>query len=177
MHKLTKVFEEANKSFLHDENNFILSGVAERSLCGSLKSFIREELSKTTYENYFVDIEYNRNQGKIKTIVNDDFQVVTVNCDLIIHSRGEVIEKDNLLALEMKKSTRPLNEKTKDRKRLIALTKSSYDNVWSNDGITLPKHVCGYLLGIYYEINLQETTVQIEYYCKGHLYIKYERKF
>lgn len=39
-----------------------------------------------------------------------------------------------------------------------------------NDGTALPEHVCGYLLSVYYEINIQETTVQIEYYCKGRLY-------
>ena len=138
MHTLTNVFERANNSFLYDEKQFILSEVAERALCGSLKSFILEELLKTPYQNYFVDIEYNRNQGKIKTIVNDDFEVATVNCDLIVHSRGQVIAQDNLLALEMKKSTRPLHEKTKDKKRLIALTKSSYDDVWSNDGMGWP---------------------------------------
>lgn len=134
-------------------------------------------LVKTQYKKYYVDIEYNRNQGRVKTIISDQFEAVTVNCDLIVHSRGEIIQQDNLLALEMKKANRPATEKNKDRNRLIALTKSSYDGVWSNDGIALPEHVCGYILGIYYEINIRKNTIQIEYYCNGELFKKYDLKF
>lgn len=39
----------------------------------------------------------------VKTIYNDDLKVVSIVCDLIVHSRGEILEKDNLIALEMKK--------------------------------------------------------------------------
>lgn len=177
IHILTNIFEHANINFLNAEKNLITSNVSERSLCGSLQRFIRDELIKTKYKKYYVDIEYNRNQGKVKTIINDQFEVVTVNCDLIVHSRGEIIQQDNLLALEMKKNNRPLAEKNKDRKRLIALTKPSYDGVWSNDGIALPEYVCGYILGIYYEINIRKAIIQIEYYCNGDLHQKYDLKF
>jgi hypothetical protein len=51
----------------------------------------------------------------------------------------------------MKKASAPENEKQNDKLRLMALTKDSYDDVWSFDGKTLPEHVCGYTLGIYYE--------------------------
>lgn len=174
---LINIFEQANGRFLTDDKNHILSGVAERCLCGSLQKLIWEELITTKYRHYHVDVEYNRNQGKVKTIIDDNCEVMTVNCDLIIHSRGEVIAQDNLLALEMKKSERPLAEKNKDRKRLIALTKLSYDDIWSNDGEAFPEHVCGYLLGVYYEINIRNKTAQIEYYCVGRLYRKYKLKF
>ena len=75
--------------------------------------------------------------------------VVPIQCDLIVHSRGKNIENDNLIAIEMKKSTRPKSEFIDDRKRLRALTKESYDDIWSNDGIALPELVCGYDIGIY----------------------------
>ena len=94
-------------------------------------------------------MEYNRNNGKIKTIKNSKEEIITINCDLIIHSRGEIIEQDNLLALEMKKSTAPKEEKLKDKERLMALTKDTFDDVWPFDGKTLPEHVCRYILGIY----------------------------
>lgn len=177
MQTLIHIFEVANKRFLHDEKSLILHDVSERSLCAALKCFIGKELTATSYQNYYVDVEYNRNHGKVKTIMNDDYKVVTVNCDLIVHSRGEVVSKDNLLALEMKKSKRPLAGKVNDRNRLIALTKSSYDGVWSNDGTALPKHVCGYLLGIYYEIDIRKRTIAIEYYCEGRLLRKYIQTF
>ncbi len=59
---------------------------------------------------------------------------MTIICDLIVHSRGEIVEKDNLIALEMKKAYRSMQEKENDKTRLVALTKDSYDGVWSFDG-------------------------------------------
>ena len=88
-------------------------------------------------------------------------------CDLIVHSRGKIVEKDNLIALEMKKAYRKVCEKERDKARLVALTKDSYDEVWSFDGKTLPEHVCGYELGIYYEIDRKRSSIYVEYYAKG----------
>lgn len=47
------------------------------------------------------------------------------------------------------------------------MTRESYDGVWSFDGKTLPEHVCGYDLGIYYEVNIKHKLIYIEYYAKG----------
>ena len=112
----------------------------------------------------------------MKTIYNDDLKVVSIVCDLIVHSRGEIIEKDNLIALEMKKSYRPKREKEDDKSRLVVITRDSYDGVWSFDGKTLPEHVCGYDLGIYYEVNLKYKMVYIEYYAKGEKIKEYREK-
>ena len=76
----------------------------------------------------------------------------------------------------MKKSYRPVKEKENDKARLVALTKDSYDEVWSFDGKTLPEHVCGYDLGIYYEIDSKNCLVYIEYYVKGKKVRTYEEK-
>ena len=120
---------------------------------------------------YYVDVEYNRNKGGIKTIrktIRDtDEKIIPINCDLIVHSRGECVEQDNLIAIEMKKSNRSMEEKNKDRERLIALTKDSFDDVWAFDGRNLPEHVCRYVLGVYYEINYNRKKITIEYYRKG----------
>ncbi|MDB4920044.1 hypothetical protein [Mucilaginibacter sp.] len=75
-----------------------------------------------------MDNEYNRKQeGQVKTIIDDNEVVVTITCDLLIHSRGEVIDHDNLLALEMKKSTAPEADKLSDKQRLCALTAIPYE--------------------------------------------------
>lgn len=43
--------------------------VSERTLCGALMIEIHEELKRTKFSDYFVDVEYNRNiGGKIKTL-------------------------------------------------------------------------------------------------------------
>src|SRR3546814_15238500 len=75
--------------------------------------------------------------------------VCSSDLDLILHSRGRVVERDNLIAIEMKRLSHPEREKQKDRVRLRALTKTSCDDVWSADGRALPEHVCGYGLGYF----------------------------
>lgn len=173
--KLIEIFERANERFLNENTGFIMSNVAERSLCSTLAQCLYLEISNSIFSKYHVDVEYNRNKGMVKTIYNDELEVVSIVCDLIVHSRGEIVEKDNLIALEMKKSYRSLQEKEKDRARLVALTRDSYDGVWSFDGKTLPEHVCGYELGIYYEINKKHNLILIEYYAKGEKIRNYQR--
>jgi len=71
------------------------------------------------------------------------------------------------MAIEMKKAYQNDADKNRDRERLAALTKDSYDNIWSNDGGTHPKHVCGYSLGVYIEIDHRARTCLFEFYRKG----------
>lgn len=144
------------------------SQVSERTLCGALMIELHEVLKNTKYSEYFVDVEYNRNVGgKLKTIKKTicgaDEHIVTINCDLIVHSRGQNIFRDNLIALEMKKSTVRQTNKDNDRNRLECLTKSPEQDVYSYDGKTFPEHVCGYGLGVYYEINFRRGTILVEY--------------
>lgn len=168
--ELLEIFIASNTTFLHKEIDNIQNGVAERNLCGRLAIYLSENLSNSNFSSYYVDPEYNRNyDGRIKTILDDEFNEIVINCDIIIHSRGENIKQDNLIAFEMKKAIRPEGEKDSDRKRLRALTKESYDDIWSADGKTLPEHVCGYVWGVYIEIDNVKRTELIEYYQKGFL--------
>lgn len=172
--EMIKLFELANQNFLYHDYELINSEVSERTLCGSLMSYIRDLIRDIpAYKGYFVDVEYNRNKGNVKTIIDNDLQVITINCDLILHSRGNHTEQDNLIAIEMKKSNRPTHEKVKDRNRLMALTKDSFDDIWSYDGKTLPEHVCRYVLGVYYEIDYRVNRIIIEYYAKGNKVTSY----
>lgn len=176
--EIVSVFEKASIGFLRDQKSFILTGVSERSLCGELMKYLSKELSETDLSKYYVDVEYNRNKGgKLKTIKNDKEIIIPITCDIIIHSRGENIIQDNLIAIEMKKSSHSKIDKDKDRARLIALTKDSFDNIWSYDGKTFPEHVCRYQLGVYYEMNLEKRVVETEYYMKGELQKKFFVKF
>jgi len=176
---LKKVFSIANNKFLIREIPLIKSDVSERSTCSSLKSFIEYELKKVPeYSTYHVDTEYNRNAGHVKTVINGDMKVIKITCDLIVHSRGENVKRDNLIALEMKKAYRPQADKDADRERLMALTKNeSTDDIWTYDGKVFPKHVCGYSLGIYYEIDLPKEIILIEYYSGGEMVENFSKKF
>ncbi|WP_312314774.1 hypothetical protein [Empedobacter brevis] len=167
---LLNLFNESFSQFLNKNLKSILSDVAERNLCSRLGFEFEFLFSKYNINGYFADTEYNRKQeGQVKTILDEKMVVIPIQCDLIIHSRGENIINDNLIAIEMKKSSRPKSELADDRKRLRALTKESYDNIWSNDGIALPEHVCGYDVGIYLILNIKKRNFDIEYYYKGNL--------
>ena len=173
-----RIFEGANNKFLEQQKKFIISGVSERSLCGQLMSYIDKEKSDTSFSSYYVDVEYNRNRNdRIKTIKNSDEKIINVTCDIIFHSRGENLKQDNLIAIEMKKSNQPVDRKNQDRERLRALTKETFGDIWSYDGKTLPKHVCRYLLGVFYEINIHRNIVEVEYYMKGELWKKHTTIF
>lgn len=168
--KLKDLFERSFHIFINADVESILANVNERNLCGRLSIHLSGLLNEYGLGNYFVDPEYNRKQdGRIKTILDENFEVVTINCDLILHSRGSRIEDDNLIAIEMKKSSRPQAEKNSDRKRLRALTKSSFDDVWSADGQVHPEHVCNYKLGFYLELDIFTRTFIIEQYERGRM--------
>ena len=182
LEELLNIFEEANKMMIINDNDLFITDVSERMFCGALMLHLHELIKETRYKDYHVDVEYNRNKGsKLKTINKTirglENKIIRINCDLIVHSRGHNVLQDNLIAIEMKKSNRPKEEKNSDRERLIALTKDSFDNIWSFDGQVLPEHVCRYKLGIFYEINYRKQQIELEYYVRGDLYSKKEVRF
>jgi len=175
MERVVEIFENANENFLKDDLELLNLKVSERTLCGALMLHLNEIIKDSEFAGYKVDVEFNRNKnGKLKTLIKTvkgpKNIELKINCDLIVHSRGNNIKHDNLIAVEMKKSNRKQSEKENDRVRLMALTKDSYDDIWSFDGKTLPEHVCRYSLGIYYEVNFSSRIITIEYYKKGHQY-------
>lgn len=176
--EMVALFERANTHLLQQDRALFSSQVSERTLCGALMLQLNDCVSKDDdLVGYYVDVEYNRNKGGIKTIrktiAGEQEQVIPINCDLIVHSRGECVEQDNLISIEMKKSTRLPSEKARDRERLVALTKDSFNDVWAFDGRNLPEHVCRYILGVYYEINYRRKLISIEYYRTGQLVHNY----
>ncbi|MBF8457144.1 hypothetical protein IV494_08100 [Kaistella sp. G5-32] len=165
---LDTLFHDASIIFLQADLQNILNDVNERNLCGRLAIHLNDKLKDINLPGYFVDPEYNRNRnGSLKTILNDEFNEITINCDIIIHSRGHNKKADNLIAIEMKKSNRSDDHKKSDKNRLKALTKISYDEIWSNDGKTLPIYVCGYAVGYYMELDIKNRICLIEVYKKG----------
>jgi hypothetical protein len=165
---LQEIVERSLDKFFQRELDAILDRVSERNNCGRLAIYLQQQANEAGLSNYFADPEYNRKQGgQVKTILNGEMEVITIQCDLILHSRGESILEDNLIAIEMKKSERPEKEKDDDRDRLRAMTKSSYDDIWSNDGTTHPEHVCGYKLGLYIELNVNARIATLEYFKRG----------
>lgn len=40
-------------------------------------------------------------------------------------------------------------------------------------GKVFPENVCGYGLGVYYEVNFRKKSILVEYYKNGYLYYKH----
>ena len=100
--ELVTLFENANCAFLLTEHGLFRTRVAERTLCGALMLHIHDIIKEDdSYVGYYTDVEYNRNRGGIKTIRKtirgQHEEIITINCDLILHSRGENMEQDNLI--------------------------------------------------------------------------------
>lgn len=180
--ELEEIFQRANENFLRKNPMLFELQVSERTLCGALMLELHEIIKDSRYSRYFVDVEYNRNVDGIlktfrKTIKGASEEIITINCDLIVHSRGQNINQDNLIAIEMKKSNSSNHNKESDRIRLECLTKEPEDNIWSYGGKVFPEHVCGYGLGIYYEVNFRHRIIRVEYYRHGYCYKKYALGF
>jgi hypothetical protein len=165
--KLAKLFDASLAAFLAADFETILDGVSERNSCARLGVHMTALLPRFRLDSYLVDPEYNRNHGEIKTFLAGEGQVIQLTCDLILHSRGRDIARDNLIAVEMKKFDRPELEKAKDRERLVALTKPSYDGIYSKDGVTIPEHVCGYQLGVFMQIDRHRRQILLEFFQNG----------
>lgn len=85
-----QIFEEAFQQFICRERDNIISNVSERNLCGRLSIYLESAKNNYGLEKYYADTEYNRkHEGKIKTIIVDCLEIIVINCDLILHSRGE----------------------------------------------------------------------------------------
>lgn len=167
---LREVFEATMELFYQYEIQEVLEGVNERNNCGRLSVYLQQVADAKGLRGYFADTEYNRKQnGEVKTIMDGQMKIIPINCDLLLHSRGLILAQDNLIAIEVKKRDTPASEKEKDRERLRALTRRSYDGIWSADGIANPEHVCGYLLGVFIELDRKKRVCRYEYYEDGEM--------
>lgn len=148
LENLKAMFLAAHRSFIENHASLLKRELSERCLCGALMCELNKQLEKNACNNYYADIEFNRNKKRIKQLPNDDGFVNNILPDIIVHSRGKVTP-DNLLALEMKKSTARREAKERDKNRLSLLT-SSYPYK--------------YKLGVYYEINPKKRQILVEFY-------------
>ena len=161
--ELRALFNEAMSRFAVLEHDIILRGVSERGLCSRLAMVLEPLAHQAGLDGYRADVEYNRGRGTdVKLIVGDDWRQIPITCDLILHSRG-ALDPDNLIAIEMKRSSHDALEEAKDRARLRALT----------DAERFPRrvdrrhhgHVFGYDVG--YFVELRRDRFHVEEYQSG----------
>lgn len=154
---LKDLFWEANRAFIEKDLDLLYEDISERCFCGALMHELNKQLEKNDCNNYYADVEFNRNKKRINQLHNDDGFVSNILPDIIVHIRGKEIP-DNLLVLEMKKSSADHQDKENDRNRLRKMTKQNYNgNSYSYE----------YRLGIYYEINFEKKQILVEFYQDG----------
>ena len=172
VNELLELFYKANKNLFLNHYSNILFEVSERNICAQLSMEINNLLKTSRYCEYYSDPEYNRNGLRMKKIIMDtNLKPADITCDLIVHSRGTK-NKDNLIAIEMKKIRKYKTDTVrinKDRDRLKALSTMHYDEkyVTKVNGNILPKFVCMYEIGILYLLNFRKSEVTYEFYMDG----------
>lgn len=173
-----RIFITALDEYLAREGASLLEDVSERHTCGRLALYVERQFESIGLKGFFADVEYNRKQnGEVKTIINQHARIIQITPDLIVHTRGErPYPHDNLIAVEVKKSNRPQNEKDADRDRLIAMTMNlnRVGRVNRHDGH--PEHVCGYKAGVYVEIDIGQRKLHLEIYRWGRLHYEITRQ-
>ena len=144
--ELIDIFEKAKNSFLEKEKTTIKNDTNERTLTQRLAFYLELQLRKNIkYENYSVDCEYNRKEEDIKRLkFGKNTDKKEIYPDIIVHQRKI---KNNLIAIEMKKTTSRNTDKIKDIEKLKALTDE--------------KNCYSYILGIYFELDITDNNNNI----------------
>ena len=150
--ELIDIFEKAKNEFLEKEKTIIKNDTNERTLTQKLAFYPKLQLRKNIkYENYSVDCEYNRKEEDIKRLkFGKNTDKKEIYPDIIVHQRKI---KNNLIAIEMKKTTSRKTDKIKDIEKLEALTDRKNDY--------------HYTLGIYFELDITDNNNIINFFVDG----------
>ena len=150
--ELIDIFEKAKNEFLEKEKSIIKNDTNERTLTQRLAFYLELQLRKNIkYENYSVDCEYNRKEEDIKRLkFGKNTDKKEIYPDIIVHQRKI---KNNLIAIEMKKTTSKNTDKIKDIEKLEALTDRKNDY--------------HYTLGIYFELDITDNNNIINFFVDG----------
>lgn len=159
---LPALFRTSLGRFADLEAANIASGVSERSLCARLAMVLEPLAHALGLADYRADVEYNRGRGdRVKTIIDERYEIVSVTCDLVLHARG-LLEPDNLIAIEMKRFSHPRADKDSDRVRLRAMTGPARELRDYRTGMPV-EHVSGYAFGYFVELRRNGAFLVEEY--------------
>lgn len=127
--KLKNIVNLAISKFNQREKYLIENNLSERCICSKFAMYLSDEITNSEFNNYIVDVEYNRGNNGInyspKMLDNKNIVV-----DLIVHKRkyDVIFGYDNLICIEMKKSNDSRRTKgiIDDEDRLKKLTNFQY---------------------------------------------------
>lgn len=102
--------------------------LSERSIVFRYGLYLQDRITKTIFENYNIDCEYNRNIDLEKKYHSNNGDILGCYPDIIIHKRGT--NDDNLLVIEVKtwwnKNTKHDEDKLRDLTRQTSDYKYEY---------------------------------------------------
>lgn len=142
------ILNAAINRFNEQDKYLIEKDLSERCICSRLAFHIQQTLMSSQFDDYVVDVEYNRGSKGIekspKALRNKKIVV-----DLIVHKRGyfENCGFDNLFCVEMKKSNSRRGYDD-DKKRLEKMT--NYDYGYN--------YKCGYMI----VVDMEQKQLLIE---------------
>lgn len=153
--EIIRRIDRAIDAFLFLNPDLLTLDASERSITHKLAEHIQ-----LNFRDWNVDCEYNRHGISPKTLENlyeestaDEPHAYTVFPDIIVHHRG--IPDDNLVVIEVKKSSNPQSHE-KDKRKLICFTGEQY----------------GYQLGLFLLFDIDENDVgEKQWYSEGHVKI------
>jgi len=155
-----QLFRSAFEQFLESEARSIAGGVHEQNLCGQLAIRLDARKADFGFADYDVDPEYDRMLFDAVKRIFREGQPRTIRSDLVVHIQGTTT---NLIALEMKKldqSKGGRERREDDRRRLMAMTTPAEIGCH-------PKHVSGYTLGVFVELDPEGRTYLVEEFRGG----------
>lgn len=124
--KLKSIVQSAIDEFNEKEKYLYEHDLSERCICSKFAFYLEREIVNSEFEEYIVDVEYNRGMhgNEYAKKVLDEHDAVL---DLIVHKRGydDWNGFDNLICMEMKKGG-GVCRLASDKKRLKKLTDPNY---------------------------------------------------
>lgn len=167
---LRSCYTAALAKFCENDIQLIATITHEQAMAHRIALYLEQECRAQGEEInplYVVDCEYNRNGNSVKRIVNGQGIVIPIRADIILHSRGQVLEQDNLLAMELKIMPARDAELESDRLRLMAMTENTFTKTFKWGKGRLPESVCRYKFGVYLLIDAAQGYIDQEYFYDG----------
>lgn len=165
---LKDCYSAALGEFIKNDLQLLATIAHEQAIAHRIAKYLEEKVREEKVdERYVADCEYNRNGNEVKRVINRLEQVIAIRADIILHSRGTVLEQDNLVAIELKMLPAEQQELDDDRERLVIMTSRDLGEMYPWNGGRLPKYVCGYKLGIYLLFDAKKGLIYQEFYDDG----------
>jgi hypothetical protein len=167
-HDPLEFFNAGLATFIEREKDHLLGDVAERNLCARLMHHLESVKERFGLRDYRIDPELNRMNGvDVKYMLHCDGRRIRIECDLAVHRWAQ---PDNLIAIEMKKSGQPEDDKKDNRTRLDLLTlprELAREAVFPVKEPGRLPYVSDYELGLFLVLDVKRQRFEIEEYRGG----------